>query len=44
MDQNQVYLLRLNCRDQVGIVSKISTLLAKLFEDTLLKNKHRVFK
>ena len=28
MDQDRVYLLRLNCKDQVGIVSKISTLLA----------------
>ena len=28
MDQNKIYLLRLNCKDQVGIVSKISTLLA----------------
>ena len=28
MDQNRVYLLRLNCKDKVGIVSKISTLLA----------------
>ena len=28
MDQNRIYLLRLNCKDQVGIVSKISTLLA----------------
>ena len=28
MDQDKIYLLRLNCRDQVGIVSKISTLLA----------------
>ncbi len=28
MDQNNIYLLRLNCKDQVGIVSKISTLLA----------------
>ena len=28
MDKDKVYLLRLNCKDQVGIVSKISTLLA----------------
>ena len=28
MDKNKIYLLRLNCKDQVGIVSKISTLLA----------------
>ena len=28
MDQDKIYLLRLNCKDQVGIVSKISTLLA----------------
>ncbi len=28
MDQNKIFLLRLNCKDQVGIVSKISTLLA----------------
>ena len=28
MDQDRIYLLRLNCKDQVGIVSKISTLLA----------------
>ena len=28
MYQDKVYLLRLNCKDQVGIVSKISTLLA----------------
>jgi len=28
MNQDKVYLLRLNCKDQVGIVSKISTLLA----------------
>ena len=28
MDRNKIYLLRLNCKDQVGIVSKISTLLA----------------
>ena len=28
MDQNKIYLLRLNCKDQIGIVSKISTLLA----------------
>ena len=28
MDHNKIYLLRLNCKDQVGIVSKISTLLA----------------
>ncbi len=28
MDQNRIYLLRLNCKDQVGIVAKISTLLA----------------
>ncbi len=28
MDQDRIYLLRLNCNDQVGIVSKISTLLA----------------
>ena len=28
MDQSKIYLLRLNCKDQVGIVSKISTLLA----------------
>ena len=28
MDKDRVYLLRLNCKDQVGIVSKISTLLA----------------
>ena len=28
MDKDKIYLLRLNCKDQVGIVSKISTLLA----------------
>ena len=28
MNQDKIYLLRLNCKDQVGIVSKISTLLA----------------
>ena len=28
MDQNKIFLLRLNCKDQVGIISKISTLLA----------------
>ena len=28
MDQDKIFLLRLNCKDQVGIVSKISTLLA----------------
>ena len=28
MNQDKVYLLRLNCKDQIGIVSKISTLLA----------------
>ena len=28
MDQNKIYLLRLNCEDKVGIVAKISTLLA----------------
>ncbi len=28
MNQDKVYLLRLNCKDHVGIVSKISTLLA----------------
>ena len=28
MNQDKVYLLRLNCKDKVGIVSKISTLLA----------------
>ena len=28
MDKTKIYLLRLNCKDQVGIVSKISTLLA----------------
>ena len=28
MDQNKIFLLRLNCKDQIGIVSKISTLLA----------------
>ncbi len=28
MDRNRIYLLRLNCKDQIGIVSKISTLLA----------------
>ena len=28
MAQEKIYLLRLNCKDQVGIVSKISTLLA----------------
>ncbi len=28
MDQDKIYLLRLNCKDQIGIVSKISTLLA----------------
>ena len=28
MDQDKIYLLRLKCKDQVGIVSKISTLLA----------------
>ena len=28
MNQNKIYLLRLNCKDQVGIVSKIATLLA----------------
>ncbi len=28
MNQDKIYLLRLNCKDKVGIVSKISTLLA----------------
>ena len=28
MNKDKIYLLRLNCKDQVGIVSKISTLLA----------------
>ncbi len=28
MNQEKIYLLRLNCKDKVGIVSKISTLLA----------------
>ena len=28
MDKDKIYLLRINCKDQVGIVSKISTLLA----------------
>ena len=28
MDKDKIYLLRLNCKDQVGIVSKISTILA----------------
>ena len=28
MDQDKIYLLRLNCKDKVGIISKISTLLA----------------
>ena len=28
MNQDKIYLLRLNCKDQVGIVSKISALLA----------------
>ena len=29
MDKDKIYLLRLNCKDRVGIVSKISTLLAE---------------
>ena len=35
------YLLYIIC---LSLILLISTLLAKLFEDTLLKNKHRVFK
>ena len=30
MDQEKIYLLRLKCKDQVGIVSKISTVLANI--------------
>ena len=28
MDQDNIYLLRFSCKDRIGIVSKISTLLA----------------
>ena len=29
MDQEKIYLLRFSCKDRIGIVSKISTLLAE---------------